>query len=158
MSYNANLATARGRRQVLSKLVSACRSGDQIPHGLASDEHGLVATIFTAKPDNRLYYLERVTADEIEGVRAMVIRPNRTRRISQNPMKLAQGELYETTASPHVFIHSFPTEPLLAFTDIRQVRRWVLERLHHGNPQSLIERQQVRSDQELLRIYSRYFQ
>jgi hypothetical protein len=104
MVLHASLASAQGRRRFINRLVAASRDGERVVPDLVTDERGMVAAVFPAKPDSRIYYLERVSADETEGVRVLVLRPNRTKRLARNPVKLMQGEPYEITASPQAFV------------------------------------------------------
>lgn len=157
MVLHANLASAQGRRRFISNLVSASRDGERVAPDLVTDKRGMVAAVFPAKPDNRVYYLERVNADETEGVRLLVLRPNRTKRLTRNPVKLIQGEPYETSASPQAFVHALPIEPLVQRTELAPIRRWVLKNLRLGDSRTLLERQQVRSDRQLDRLYRRLF-
>lgn len=157
MVLHASLASAQGRRRFINRLVSASRDGERVVPDLVTDERGMVAAVFPAKPDNRIYYLERVSADETEGLRVLVLRPNRTKRLARNPVKLMQGEPYETTASPQAFVHALPTEPLVHQTELAPIRRWVLDNLRLGDSRTLLERQQVRSDRQLDRLYRRFF-
>ena len=157
MVLHANLASAQGRRRFINCLVSASRDGERVVQDLVTDERGMVAAVFPAKPDNRVYYLERVSADETEGGRLLVLRPNRTKRLTRNPVKLMQGEPYETSASPQTFVHALPTESLVQRTEFTPIRRWVLENLRLGDSRTLLKRQQVRSDRQLGRLYRRFF-
>ncbi len=157
MVLHASLASAQGRRRFINRLVSASRDGERVVPDLVTDKRGMVAAVFPAKPDNRVYYLERVSADETEGVRALVLRPNRTKRLARNPVKLMEGEPYETSASPQAFVHALPTEPIIRHTALAPLRQWVLEHVRLGDSQTLLERQQVRSDRQLERLYRQFF-
>lgn len=157
MVISANLSTAQRRRRFINRLVSASRDGERVIPNVVVDDRGVVAAVFSAKPDSRVYYLERVSADETEGVRLLVLRPNRTKRPTRDPAKLLEGEPYETSASPQAFVHALPTEPIVRHTALAPIRQWVLEHVRLGDPQTLLERQQVRSDRQLERLYRQFF-
>jgi hypothetical protein len=157
MVIRPDLSTAKSRQQLVAQLATAIQNNDRVGSDLLLDEQGLVAAIFTAKPDNRVHYVERVDRDEPNGIRALVLRPNRTKRLTRNPVKLAQGDPYETTASPQAFVHALPTEPLVQYADLVRIQRWLLNNLRVGNSRTLLKRQQARSDRQLEQLYHRFF-
>lgn len=149
------LQTPPGRRSFIRSVISAFERDDQIGSDLVVDGDGLVAAVFTAKPDRRLYYVERLDSDATDGVRCLVVRPNRSRHLTQDPMELARGNPYESRISPQAVVYALPTESFVPRRDLRAVRREVLELVGRGR-RPLVS-QQVRSDRQLERLYRRTF-
>lgn len=155
MGLTPALQTASGRRAFIRSIISAFERDDPIGSDVAIDEHGLLAAAFTAKPDRRLYYVERLDSATTDGVRCLVVRPNRSRQLTQDPLALARGNPYESRVSPQAFVYALPTELFVPLRDLRAVRREVLELVGHGR-RPLVT-QQVRSDRQLGRLYERTF-
>lgn len=155
MSLTPALQTPAGRRAFVRSVISAFERDEPIGSDVAIDEHGLLAATFTAKPDRRLYYVERLDPTATDGCRCLVVRPNRSRHLTQDPMELARGNPYESRVSPKASVYGLPTEPFRSLRDLRAVRRHVLEHVGH-NPRPLVT-QQVRSDRQLGRLYRRLF-
>jgi len=155
MVLSPTLQTPAGRRSFIRSIISAFERDDPIGSDLVVDEDGLLAAAFTAKPDRRLYYIERLHPAATDGVRCLVVRPNRSRQLTQDPMELARGNPYESRISPQGFVYAFPTEAFVPRRDLRAVRREVLDQVGRGR-RPLVS-QQVRSDRQLGRLYERTF-
>lgn len=155
MGLDPALQTAHGRRSFIQGVISAFERGDPIGSDVAVDEDGLLAAAFTAKPDRRLYYVEQLDPAATDGVRCLVVWPNRSRQLTQDPLALVRGNPYESRVSPQAFVYALAAGSFVPRRDLRAVRRQVLEQVGRGT-QSLVT-QHVRSDRQLDRLYRRMF-
>lgn len=95
MTLTATLQTASGRRSFIRSIISAFERDDPIGSDLVVDEEGLLAAGFTAKPDCRLYYIERLNpAGRVAFTDGPVIKDVLAARMDGNRIEDAAELLY----------------------------------------------------------------